>query len=85
MAAKKTKPQNLNRLRIWTPLQAAEWSGMRYRLLLRFCRDGRVPCIVSAPSRLQTATSRRIFLIPAEPFKQWLKTIPPPGRDRGGA
>jgi hypothetical protein len=82
MAAKKTKLQHLTRLRVWTPLQAAEWSGMKYRLLLRFCRDGRIPCITSAPAKLQNATSRRIFLIPREPFQQWLKAINSPGRDR---
>jgi hypothetical protein len=88
MAGKKSKrkpAQNLDRLQVWTPAQAAQWSGMKYRLLLRFLRDGRVPYIEAAPANRETATSRRIYLIPREPFQKWLTGITAPGPDRDAA
>jgi hypothetical protein len=72
----------------WTPQQAAEWSGIRYRTLLRLLKEGMVPSIpVGAvqAQRMPTGKRRRracsTYLIPRVAFQRWFENIgaPDPG------
>ena len=47
----KRKPVNLNRIPVWNPTQASQWSGIKYRLFLRLLHAGMVPHIVCATAR----------------------------------
>ena len=73
----KRKPVNLDRIPVWTPTQASQWSGIKYRTLLRMIRAGVVPCIRCEPAR--AAAPKRKLLIPREPFQKWLANIGPSG------
>jgi hypothetical protein len=74
----KRKPVNLNRIPVWNPHQASQWSGIKYRLFLRLLHAGMVPHIVCATAR-PAASQKRIYLIPREPFQKWLNSIGPKG------
>jgi hypothetical protein len=72
-------------LNLWTPKQAAEWSGIKYRTLLRLLREGVVPCIPVGAAQAQKMRDRkrrlracRTFLIPRVAFIRWFENIGAP-------
>jgi hypothetical protein len=67
----------LLRLQVWTPRQASEWSGFKYRMLLRLIRAGVVPHILCAPER-PAVSGKRIIMIPRVAFQKWLESIGQP-------
>jgi hypothetical protein len=67
---------DLDRIQVWTPRQAAKWSGIKYRVLLRLIKANMVPYIACATER-PAASDHRIYLIPRIPFQRWLNSIGP--------
>jgi hypothetical protein len=72
----------------WTPREAAEWSGIGYRTLLRLFKEGLAPCIpVGPPQDQQMAESCRrracsTYLVPRVAFQRWFENIGcPPSRE----
>jgi hypothetical protein len=70
----------------WTPQQAAEWSGIKYRTLLRLLKEGLVPAIPVGPEQRQkmgNGKRRRracaMYLIPRVAFQKWFENIGAPG------
>jgi hypothetical protein len=72
----------------WTPQQAAEWSGIRYRTLLRLLKEGAIPSIPVGSSQQQKMPSGKrrrracsTYLIPRVAFQRWFENIgvPDPG------
>jgi hypothetical protein len=79
----------------WTPQQAAEWSGIRYRTLLRLLKEGLVPAIAVGDVQNQDMgdgkrrrRSCAMYLIPRVAFQRWFENIGAPDpqrRDHGSA
>ena len=70
----------------WTPQQAAEWSGIKYRTLLRLLKEGLVPSIpVGEPQQQMMSSGKRrrracaMYLIPRVAFQRWFENIGAPG------
>lgn len=94
MPASKSKPtkrvikQALHRTNNWTPQQAAEWSDIRYRTLLRMLKEGLVPSIrigteqqqdMGQGKRRRRACAK--YLIPRTAFIRWFESIGAPDPD----
>jgi len=83
--AEKRRRADLNRLPVWTVAQASQWSGIKYRALMRLIRAGVVPVIEHAPAR-PTTSSRRAYMISRVRFVAWLEgagetaVLPPSGK-----
>jgi hypothetical protein len=69
----------------WTPMEAAEWSGIRYRTLLRLLKEGMVPTIpIGAVQHQNMGKGKRRrractkYLIPRVSFMRWFENIGAP-------
>lgn len=89
MLVAKPKPpadkRALSQLNKWTPQQAAEWSGINYRALLRLLKEGHVPAIPLGPRQMQNmgkGKRRRractTYAIPRRAFVRWFQNIGAP-------
>jgi hypothetical protein len=72
------KPINLELLQVWSVRQTCQWSGFKYRVLLRLLRARIVPHILAEPAR-RAVSEKRMYLIPRVPFQRWLNSIGPSG------
>lgn len=75
----------LHQTNTWTPEQAAEWSGIQYRTLLRLLKEGLVPTIPIGRTQSQNMGKgkprRRAcakFIIPRVAFQRWFENIGAP-------
>ncbi len=69
----------------WTPQEASEWSGIKYRTLLKLLREGLVPTIPIGKSlthKMPNGKRRRrachTYLIPRVAFMRWYENLGAP-------
>jgi hypothetical protein len=75
----------LQKKNIWSSNDAAEWSGIKHRTLLRLLREGLVPVIPVGRTQQQqmgNGTLRRracrTYVIPRKAFIKWFENIGAP-------
>jgi hypothetical protein len=81
-ATRVIKRASLHQKNNWTPLEAAEWSGIAHRTLLRLLKEGLVPAIpIGAPQNQKLANGKRRrracskFVIPRKAFIRWFENV----------
>jgi hypothetical protein len=69
----------------WTAQEAAAWSEIPYRVLLRMFKSGEAPCLrLGDPQKQNMGTGRQKrrrtcgrFLVPRAAFVTWFETLAP--------
>jgi hypothetical protein len=77
----------LHQVNNWTPVQASEWSGIRYRTLLRLLKEGLVPSIQvgdaqnqEMPDGKRRRRAASTWVIPRVAFMKWFENIGAPAK-----
>lgn len=72
--------RNFESLRLATVQEAADWSGLRYRALLRLVKDGVIDAVIVGPEQQHNMSDgkqrRRVcskYLIRVKPFIAWVE------------
>jgi hypothetical protein len=75
---------------LWTAFDASEWSGIKYRQLLRLFHAGEAPCIRIGDPQIQNMGRGRKkrrravgrFLVPKKAFITWFENLTPRNSNR---
>jgi hypothetical protein len=79
------KRELLHQKNAWTPMEASQWSGIRYRTLLLMLKQGLVPAIPvgkkqsqKMPTGKRRKRACRKYVLPRVAFMRWYENLGAP-------